>query len=385
MDKGKLPCPETTEFLYSIENHLRTRKFDMAVREAGRLLEKVLREIYQTIYFSVPQAERVAIQSTENEIGKSVKGVNAFSLGEMVRLYREAKFQNAWQTRFRIDPLLFSGVDLATIVSCRNRCVHPDVNDSQNITPSQAELCVSILKSFLVATGFVEEYVKSSAPSEEVDLHSLWNIQKPRRLVVVVANSSAIPTGEYMRPATGIGQVRALSVALKSLLKAYSDVDIRNIYLSTDHLQDHLENDLILLGGPKNNEITKEFLEFAIRDQPAKVDGSRIFWRTVEDDKWSDHNYTEFYGEVRDEFVRSDYGLIIRTRNPFSQENRTVTLFSGSHTYGTLAAAKYFVEKLHNDYSNEIRGGVNFSVLVSCGVRQDYPFGINIERTFFWN
>jgi hypothetical protein len=385
MEKRKLPCPGTTETFSIVENSLRSGKFDLAVREGGRLLEQILREMYQTIYFSVSHQERILIQKAENDIGKGIKGVNAFSLGEMVRLYLEAKFQKKWQSQFYADPLLFSGVDLGTVVSSRNRCVHPDVTGSeQSISPCQAELCVSILRSFLVATGYMEDCVKQVSDHAQPDLRSLWQIQEPRRLVVIVANSSHIPTGEYLRPATGIGQVRALSCAFKSLIKAYNDVDIRNIYLSTDHLQDHLENDLILLGGPKNNEVTKEYLELILKDQPAKVIGSKIYWRENAQGNWSDEAATEYWGEVRDESVYSDYGLIVRARNVFSQEERTVVLFSGSHTYGTLAAAKYFVEKLQSDYPDETSGGMNLSILVRCEVRNEYPFGINVERTFFW-
>lgn len=386
MGNQKLPCSRTTETFLTIENYLRAGKYELAVREGGRLLEQVLREMYQTIFFSVSHQERLLVQKAEDDIGKGVKGVNAFSLGEMVRFYLEAKFQKKWQSQFNVNPLLFSGVDLGTIVSSRNRCVHPDAKSGeQGISPCQAELCISILKSFLVATGYIEDCViKQVSDYAQADFQNLWQIQKPRRLVVVVANSSRIPTGEYLKPATGIGQVRALSCAFKSLIKAYNDVDIRNIYLSTDHLQDHLENDLILLGGPKNNEVTRDFLDLLVKHQPATATGSKITWREKRDGKWSDEGATEYYGETRDECVHTDYGLIIRARNVFSHEKRTVILFAGSHTYGTLAAAKYFVEKLQEDYPDEIKSGVNFSIVVRCGVRKEYPFGIDVEKTFFW-
>lgn len=381
-----LPCAKTNKTFSTIESYLQSGKSELAVREGGRLLEQTLREMYQTIFFSISHQERLLIQKVEDDIGKGVKGFSGFSLGEMVRLYIEAKFQKKWQSQFNINPQLFAGIDLGTIVTHRNRCVHPDVgSDEQSISPCQAELCITILKSFLVATGYIEDCVKKVADFAQADFQSLWKIQKPHRLVVIVANSSRIPTGEYLKPATGIGQVRALSCAFKSLIKAYDDIDIRNIYLSTDHFQDQLENDLILLGGPKNNEVAKDFLDFLIRQQPAKQLGSKVIWRENLDGKWSDEKFDEYYGEVRDDSVINDYGLIIRAQNVFSHDKRTVVLFSGSHTYGTLAAAKYFVEKLYKDYSDEIKNNKNFSILVSCGVRKEYPFGIEVEKTFFWN
>lgn len=41
--------------------------------------------------------------------------------------------------------------------------------------------------------------------------------------------------------------------------------------------------------------------------------------------------------------VRSDVGYIVRTENPFSSSHRVV-LIGGAHTYGTVAAARWWVE-----------------------------------------
>jgi len=88
----------------------------------------------------------------------------------------------------------------------------------------------------------------------------LWNLQNNKNLIICVAASAQIDTGKYLRPTTGIGQVRAIGYIIESLSAAY-DVKIENILLSTDQVQKQIEKDLIVLGGPKNNEITKLFLE----------------------------------------------------------------------------------------------------------------------------
>jgi hypothetical protein len=64
----------------------------------------------------------------------------------------------------------------------------------------------------------------------------------------------------YHRPATGIGQVRALTLATRSLNQAYSKkFDVRNILLSDENLQERIENDILILGGPKNNRVAAKF------------------------------------------------------------------------------------------------------------------------------
>jgi len=108
----------------------------------------------------------------------------------------------------------------------------------------------------------------------------LWQYNDPSCLTVCAATSTMTNTGVYSRPATGIGQVRALAVAMKSLYRAYrKGLDIQNILLSKDSLQERIENDLLLLGGPKNNGVSEKFLELLNDEQPVRVIGNIIIWR----------------------------------------------------------------------------------------------------------
>jgi hypothetical protein len=56
----------------------------------------------------------------------------------------------------------------------------------------------------------------------------LWNLQNNKNLIICVAASAQIDTGKYLRPTTGIGQVRAIGYIIESLSAAY-DVKIENI------------------------------------------------------------------------------------------------------------------------------------------------------------
>jgi hypothetical protein len=88
----------------------------------------------------------------------------------------------------------------------------------------------------------------------------LWQVKDPSHLIVCSAASTKTNTGVYHRPATGIGQVRALTLATRSLNQAYSKkFDVRNILLSDENLQERIENDILILGGPKNNRVAAKF------------------------------------------------------------------------------------------------------------------------------
>jgi hypothetical protein len=215
----------------------------------------------------------------------------------------------------------------------------------------------------------------------------LWQLKDPAHLVVCTANSTTTNTGVYQRPATGVGQVRALILATRSLNRAYRrQLDIQNILLSNEPLQERIEHDLLVLGGPKNNETTAKFLELLNDEQPARIVGQIIIWRTnYQNNQWMDQGAIEYEGRATNRKIDRDYGLIIRSYNPFTSCDRTAILFAGAHTYGTIAAAKFFTEDLHKYLGKLTRNGrKNLVVLVSAHIVHGYPTKIHIERSYAW-
>jgi hypothetical protein len=218
------------------------------------------------------------------------------------------------------------------------------------------KILLSIL--FLLA-GLALAKLRDTLPSRR-----LWRLDDPSRVVISVAHSTASHTGKYLRPATGIGQVRALALLMPSLRRAYSDLEIRNIYLSSESLLDRLECDLICLGGVKNNKVTEDVLDHLGDRCPLSMKDSEIFW--------TEQGETEAYeGAIDNGQVVRDFGLIVRTENPFnSKDKRTVVILAGSHTYGTIAAARYFCAELGSPFRRQPR---SFAALVESEVRDGYP------------
>jgi alkanesulfonate monooxygenase SsuD/methylene tetrahydromethanopterin reductase-like flavin-dependent oxidoreductase (luciferase family) len=53
---------------------------------------------------------------------------------------------------------------------------------------------------------------------------------------------------------------------------------------------------------------------------------------------------TIFEAETIDGEVVKDYGMLLRARSPYNR-GRTVVVLAGASTFGTAAAARYFVEQ----------------------------------------
>lgn len=203
----------------------------------------------------------------------------------------------------------------------------------------------------------------------------LWRIKNPNELIICVSTSENTDTGEYNRPATGIGQVQALAYIFPSLNSAYSGIQIRNILLSEESLKDGMEKDLIVLGGPKNNQITRKILDKIRHLHCINQTENGIFWLAQPQPQL-------FKPEIINKIVVKDYGIILRMKNPCSRSKNTngntICLFSGCHTYGTIAAARCFVEDIDRGLINKYKD--NFIMVVSCNVSDGYPTSIKTEK-----
>ncbi|MGR3765983.1 hypothetical protein [Rossellomorea sp. NS-SX7] len=202
----------------------------------------------------------------------------------------------------------------------------------------------------------------------------LWNLTDHSKLIVVSATSVISADTGYQKKATGIGQVRALAFIISSLNKAYKKLELKNIYLSGERLGERCERDIISVGGPKNNEVTRDVLK--------KL--THIVEQVGNDIHWNAEGERDILSPMKenDEVVK-DLGLVIRMENPFNDNgSTTLTVFSGCHTYGTVAAAKYFTESLFKKAKKMKNFGKLYVAVVSCELREEHITNVRLEKEY---
>jgi len=238
------------------------------------------------------------------------------------------------------------------------------VGQIQNIV---ASLIVNVLWLLIgILATITIRFVTKTRPARR-----LWQLKSPNDLIIVVATSVKTFTGAYYRRATGIGQLRALSLIVGSLRKAYKATSDRNIVMSDEELGERAENDLILLGGIKNNVYTKSIIE---RQSIVQLNIDGIIWKIEGEEK-------EYFPKMMNNQVVVDYGLIIKTENPYSHSTSKVIIIAGVHTQGVIAAARYFTENLYNRLKFH-SCKPNIVTIIRCDVLNDHPVGIKVEKTF---
>lgn len=219
----------------------------------------------------------------------------------------------------------------------------------------------------LLAAGAIIDRVATAVWSRTAERRR-WQFEVPDQLRISISGSVVEDTGDQQFT-TGLEQAKALAVVLPSLGRAWRSVDVRNVTVS-GQVGGGYEGNLVLMGEPDSNQVTKDVLdefgqrlgvshdgtsiklydfEGLVRDVPraflAEVTEEEHDYEFVDNDfekvvSW--YWRLEAYGEP----VQEDYGLVIRVLNPFgdSAVQHRIVIFCGSHRYGTLAAARWFVD-----------------------------------------
>jgi len=70
-------------------------------------------------------------------------------------------------------------------------------------------------------------------------------------------------------------------------------------------------------------------------------------------------------------------------KNPFdSRKHSYISLFSGAHTYGTIASARYFTEHFIKKTKGIKKVKENLFILVECDVIDGFPIDIKIKEFY---
>lgn len=182
------------------------------------------------------------------------------------------------------------------------------------------------------------------------------------------------------RANTGEGQVKSLRYLLPSLQKAYADaMNWENLYLAKEPTAQamqgkHKDCDLILLGGPASNEVTKAVLE-SIDDKVcfSPFDGTgvqvHLKGRTPSDSEFyqvkrADAKRERFSSE-HPLTVDADAGVMIRLTHGSGRDAVRTFILAGGTTHGTELAVSYFCTRAMDNAQIAAMGERDFVAVVT--------------------
>lgn len=238
------------------------------------------------------------------------------------------------------------------------------------------ELLINVLGSALWALLGAAGYTLLTFLNRVLPGRRLWRLRDPKNILICVS-ANKTHDGYSFRPGTGVGHIHALGLALFSLSKSYKGIGAENILFSTDALRGREENDFLLLGGPNHNVWTARVIqmlkEMLGSELPVDQSDNSIEWNDGE-------GIRQFESTTRDGEIVHDYGLIVRMNNPFSRHKHTLVVLSGCHSYGTLAAARYFIEHIPIYDKRSARFGGEFVAVVGADIIDGWISNLRLER-----
>lgn len=195
-----------------------------------------------------------------------------------------------------------------------------------------------------IVTGFVQwgRWI-----AKQVGGHPVLGLRRGETVDLVVTTSAVVPSAHGVpvsRPMTGHGQIIGMMHAVRSIVRFYGRSTQPTVHFSERIEQPQLDRDLVVLGGPAKNSITKKLLSALMRRYPrAEVEFDDVKGvigfggRTVVEGA-----VDPSVGELPE-----DFALVVGMRNPFDPSGSSRALLCcGFTSYGTGAAAELLFERL---------------------------------------
>jgi hypothetical protein len=179
--------------LHFIEHNLEIGGYTIVAKECVGLIEQALRQLFRDQLTYLTEHDRLNIQDAERSLGKGEKGVERFTMGQLVNLFRTAHFLDAWERASRKDLSELRVINLDELTKLRNRFIH----DDREATRAQAEFlfnCVRVmLETFDLFTP--ENAQEPSPPEGSPEQRGAGNVSEKNSLNPVFTQGHALIIG----------------------------------------------------------------------------------------------------------------------------------------------------------------------------------------------
>lgn len=166
-----------------IQSVIKSGDYDVAVKESSAVFEMAFRKIFQQAIVTLDYKDRSEILEIEKKIGKGTKGVQNFTFGELVGLFRESKLMDKWSRHTSKDLGLIKSLDYSAIVTLRNKLVH----NGGTCSRSEANLVYEYLRNLLAELGLA-------------DLDNSINQSFTKKEAVPVTEEPPTPSEDHVKP-----------------------------------------------------------------------------------------------------------------------------------------------------------------------------------------
>jgi len=171
------------------------------------------------------------------------------------------------------------------------------------------------------------------------------------------------------------------------LMNLYPGINVKRLYSIDFTEKDFVDHDLLVIGGPDSNLITKKILDEIDQSFPFIYEEIDEPFDFVLKDKCSSKKYKkEFEGTE----VKTDYGFFLKIPNPYTK-NRNIIIITGIGAEGTYGCSKSlpfesneFTYSYYNDKFSKLGNIRYFSFITKAIIDNSQIKGQIVEDTFYY-
>jgi len=138
--------------LKRIERILDMGEHTIVAKECVGLIEQALRQLFSQALTQLDERDRLKVQEAERKIGKGEKGIESFTMGQLVGVFRTSHFLDAWARASGKDLSSIRVINLDELTQLRNKFIHEGIE----ATRSEAELLLDCLRVILETFGVAD-------------------------------------------------------------------------------------------------------------------------------------------------------------------------------------------------------------------------------------
>ncbi len=128
-----------------IRNNFEMEGYTIVVKECMGLIEHVLRHLFSHYLTQLYEQDRLRVQKAEMEIGKGQRGIERFTMGELVGVFRTSRFLEAWARASGKDISSLRVINFHELTTLRNKFIHGEME----ATRFEAEFLLNCLQVIL--------------------------------------------------------------------------------------------------------------------------------------------------------------------------------------------------------------------------------------------
>lgn len=198
-------------------------------------------------------------------------------------------------------------------------------------------------------------------------LQKIWGFENKKEEICVVTGNIEHGVWKHLM---ATGDIRTYGEVMSVLRNNYKKELVNNFFSKEFHPHQLRKYNVISIGGPKWNWVTRKILEELGNPFKFDLENGQLVDRRYNPPKRYDVEI-----ENRNNGVKADYGIIIKTTNPYKND-KNILIFMGYTTYGVLAAVRCLSEfkeyiMKNKNLKERFLNSKNYSVVVRTTIIRD--------------